>query len=102
MKFSVLQGLVLNTHSLMEWLLIVILVLMTIIGGFSYIRVLYTLLTENTSLGLHLLYWPNTHKDLYIVYWGFLVFQFLAFVGYSSISEFFTIQGLFTNLIVIV
>ena len=55
-----------------------------------------------TSLGLHLLYWPNTHKDLYIVYWGFLVFQLLAFVGYSSISEFFTIQGLFTNLIVIV
>ena len=87
-KLSVFQGLVLNLNSVYDWFFILSLIIITIIGGFSYIRVLYTLLTENNNLGLNLLYCPDTKRDIYIIFGLFLIIQILAFISYDLQLEF--------------
>jgi NADH:ubiquinone oxidoreductase subunit 2 (subunit N) len=102
MKFAALQGIVTNTYSNMDWLLIIILVLMTLVGGFSYLRVLYTLVTENNNLKLQLLYTPNTKHDLNLIAMAFVIFQLIAFYVYVDTQEFFSATNLLTLNILIV
>ena len=102
MKFTVLQGLVINSLSASEWFLLVGLALTTIIGGFSYIRIIYTLLTENNHLGLHLLYYPNTKNDAINAAIGFGAFQWAAYSYYNVFLEQFSIFNfLSTNILLI-
>jgi hypothetical protein len=86
----------------MDWLLIIILVLMTLVGGFSYLRVLYTLVTENNNLKLQLLYTPNTKHDLNLIAMAFVIFQLTAFYVYVDTQEFFSATNLLTLNILIV
>jgi len=101
MKFSALQGLVINIFTFMDWFFILAVVLMTIIGGFSYIRILYTLITENNQLGLQLLYWPNTKNDVIIAAIWFTVSQMLAFVCYMNLNDLINVNLLLTQTIFI-
>ena len=101
MKFSALQGLVINLFTFMDWFFILSVVLMTIIGGFGYIRVLYTLISENNQLGLQLLYWPNTKNDTFIAAIWFTVSQMLAFVCYMNLNDLINVNLLLTQTIFI-
>lgn len=101
MKFSALQGLVINIFTFMDWFFILAVVLMTIVGGFSYIRILYTLITENNQLGLQLLYWPNTKNDAIIAAIWFTVSQMLAFVCYMNLNDLINVNLLLTQTIFI-
>jgi NADH:ubiquinone oxidoreductase subunit 2 (subunit N) len=101
MKFSALQGLVTNLFTFMDWFFILSVVLMTIIGGFGYIRVLYTLISENNQLGLQLLYWPNTKNDTFIAAIWFTVSQMLAFVCYMNLNDLINVNLLLTQTIFI-
>ncbi len=101
MKFSALQGLVINLFTFMDWFFILSVVLMTIVGGFGYIRVLYTLITENNQLGLQLLYWPNTKKDTFMAAIWFTVSQMLAFACYMNLNDLINVNLLLTQTIFI-
>ena len=80
MKFSALQALVLSTVTFYDWFIILILLFVTLIGGFSYIRVLYTLVTENQQLGLQLLYWPDTKDEILICAAWFILAQIFEYI----------------------
>jgi len=86
MKFSAMQGLLLNTVNFVDWLLVLSLLLVTIIGGFSYIRVLYSLLSENQNLGLQQVYWPNIYLDYGLAVFGFVLLQLTAFFCYHDLT----------------
>jgi len=101
MKFSALQGIVINTFGFKQWFLIIFLVLVTLIGGFSYLRVLYTLVTENNNLKLQLVYTPNTKNDLNLVVVAFIVFQLVSFYGYVWAQESLTASAFVINYIFI-
>jgi len=94
MKFAIFQGLVVNLHSFGDWSFIVSLVMITIIGGFSYIRVLYTLLTENTNLGLSLIYWPDTQTDVIVIFTSFVVIQIASFLFFDTFLSIFHVSTL--------
>ena len=97
MKYSIFQGLVVNLTSFIDWFYILSLIMITIIGGFSYIRVLYTILTENNNLGLNLLYWPDTQKDVIIIFIIFVTFQLLSFFFFDTFLSLFNISVLLMN-----
>jgi NADH:ubiquinone oxidoreductase subunit 2 (subunit N) len=79
MKFAAIQGILLTTVTVGDWIFLTVLLLITLIGGFSYLRVLYSLVTENTNLNLQLVYWPNSQKDYLMTFFGFVIFQLLIF-----------------------
>jgi NADH:ubiquinone oxidoreductase subunit 2 (subunit N) len=97
MKFSALQALVLSTVTFYDWFIILILLFVTLIGGFSYIRVLYTLVTENQQLGLQLLYWPDTKDEILICAAWFILAQIFGFFAYTSLPNYLHINFLLTQ-----
>lgn len=102
MKFSALQGLVLNTITMVDWLFLLLLVLMVIVGGFSYLRVLYTLVTENQHLGLQLVYWPYTKNDPVVAAVWFVLVQLLAIIGTLTVTDVINVNLLLTQSVLMV
>jgi len=94
MKFAALQGVVTNMETMSQWFLMITLILSTLVGGFTYLRVLYTLVTENNNLKLQLTYWPNTKYDLYYIGFGFVVLQVIGCYFYFVFAQVFSTEHL--------
>lgn len=89
MKYNLLQGLVINIVDTYQWFFLINFVFITIIGSFTYLRILYTLVTENQYLGLNFSYWPMTKTDSIFILFYFFFFQIFNFFFFSYLESIF-------------
>jgi NADH:ubiquinone oxidoreductase subunit 2 (subunit N) len=85
MKFAVYKGIVASmvNFSLVSWLVVVFMLIITLIGSYNYLRLLYILLSETNMSTLNVVYLPNTKHNSSFVFIMFMMVQFLAFVSYK-------------------
>jgi NADH:ubiquinone oxidoreductase subunit 2 (subunit N) len=76
-KFYLIEGLLLqNSNSFLMLTCICILLLITLIGTFSYLKMFYALVTENVAISLSVAYWPRTKNNTFILFLFFISIQF--------------------------
>lgn len=90
-KFAAIQGIVSNSAfmSFVNWLIVIFILLVTLIGGYNYLRMIYTILSETTNSYLNIAYLSITKEDSLVCVLGFILFQVLFLVGYDLNTELF-------------
>lgn len=96
MKLSVYQGVVssLTYFSLVQWLTILFIFFVTLIGSYNYLRLLYVILSENNILPLHMVYLPASNKDIIFLGQLFFFVQLGLFLGYKYFLNVLTFSNL--------
>lgn len=84
MKLAVVQGLVLSSASFINWFLVVSVLLITLVGGYNYLRIFYVLLSETNNPNVEVVYLPATKNNFEAYVLWFIVSQ-IFFVGYYEI-----------------
>ena len=100
MKLAVVQGLVLSSVSFINWFLVIILLLITLIGGYNYLRIFYVILSETNNPNVNMVYLPNTKKDFKAYVLWFIVCQILFIGNYDILNSLFNSILLFNGEIV--
>ena len=70
-KLLVIQAFITSQATAAHWLIFVGLLFMVIIGSFAYLKIFYSLVTENTNLNLKVMYCMNT-KSSFLTLFVFL------------------------------
>ena len=85
MKLSVYYGLMVSMTSftVVQWVSVLFLLLITLVGSYNYLRLLYVLLSENHLSKLTMVYLPNTKQDAMFLGKIFVFIQFLFFISYK-------------------
>jgi NADH:ubiquinone oxidoreductase subunit 2 (subunit N) len=85
MKLSVYYGVMVSmtNFTLLQWVSILFLLLITLVGSYNYLRLLYVLLSENHLPKLTMVYLPNTKKDAMFLGQIFVFIQVLFFISYK-------------------
>jgi len=97
MKLAVVQGLVLSSASFMNWFLVVAVLLITLVGGYNYLRIFYVLLSETNNPNVEVVYLPATKNNFEAYVLWFIVSQ-IFFVGYyDTLNDTFNSILLFTG-----
>jgi hypothetical protein len=93
MKLAVVQALVLSNLSFINWFLTVTLLLITLVGGYNYLRIFYVILSETNNPNVDIVNLPNTKTDFIPYVLWFIVSQ-IFFVGYYD-----TLNSLFDSIL---
>jgi NADH:ubiquinone oxidoreductase subunit 2 (subunit N) len=85
MKLSVYYGVMVSmtNFTVVQWLSVLFLLLITLVGSYNYLRLLYVLLSENHLPKLTMVYLPNTKQDVMFLGKLFVVIQFFFFISYK-------------------
>jgi len=96
MKLSVYQGVVssLSHFSVVQWVAILFIFFVTLIGSYNYLRLLYVILSENNVLPLNMVYLPSSNKDIIFLGQLFLFMQIGLFLGYKYFLHTLTFSNL--------
>jgi len=99
MKLSVYFGIMVSMTqlSVIQWVSVVVLLLITLIGSYNYLRLLYVVLSENHLPKLTMVYLPNTKQDANFLAKVFVTVQFIFFIGY----KYFIMHFSFSNLLML-
>jgi len=99
MKLSVYFGIMVSMtqFSVVQWFSVVVLLLITLIGSYNYLRLLYVILSENNLPTLNMVYLPNTKNDILFLGCMFFFIQVLFFISY----KYFIINFSFSNLLML-
>jgi NADH-quinone oxidoreductase subunit N len=91
-KFAAINAIVsnLNHMSFLNWGIVTVILLITLIGGYNYVRIIYTMLSETNNPHLNISYLPGTKTDTTEGMRWFVIFQVLAFLYYAEIATVFT------------
>jgi NADH:ubiquinone oxidoreductase subunit 2 (subunit N) len=91
-KFAAINAIVsnLNYMSFLQWAIVTIILLITLIGGYNYVRIIYTMLAETNNPNLNISYLPGTKTDIIEGTRWFVIFQVLTFMYYGEIAKLFT------------
>jgi NADH:ubiquinone oxidoreductase subunit 2 (subunit N) len=101
MKLAVVQALVLSNLSFINWFLTVTLLLITLVGGYNYLRIFYVILSETNNPNVDIVNLPNTKTDFIPYVLWFIVSQ-IFFVGYyDALNSLFDSILLFTGNILV-
>lgn len=101
MKLAVVQALVLSNLSFINWFLTVTLLLITLVGGYNYLRIFYVILSETNNPNVDIVNLPNTKTDFIPYVLWFMVSQ-IFFVGYyNTLNSLFDSILLFTGNILV-
>ena len=90
-KFAAIQGIVSNSAfmSFTNWVMVIFILLVTLIGGYNYLRMIYTILSETTNSYLNIAYLAISKEDALVCVLSFILFQVLFLVGYDLNTELF-------------
>jgi NADH:ubiquinone oxidoreductase subunit 2 (subunit N) len=96
MKLSVYQGVVnsLVQFSVVQWLAILFIFFVTLIGSYNYLRLLYIILSENNILPVNMVYLPTSNKDIIFLGQLFLFLQVGLFLSYKYFFKNLTLSNL--------
>jgi NADH:ubiquinone oxidoreductase subunit 2 (subunit N) len=85
MKLSVYYGVMVSmtNFTVVQWLCVLFLLLVTLVGSYNYLRLLYVILSENNLPNLTMVYLPNTKQDVMFLGKLFVFIQFLFFISYK-------------------
>ena len=94
-KFAAIQGIVSNSAfmSFVNWLIVIFILLVTLIGGYNYLRMIYTILAETTNSYLNMAYLSISKEDALVGVLAFILFQVLFLVGYELNTELFDLTN---------
>lgn len=97
MKLSVFFGIMvaMTQVSIVQWFFVVLLLLITLIGSYNYLRLLYVILSENSLPNLTLVYLPNSKQDVMFLAKLFVIVQIVFFISY----KYFIMHFSFSNLL---
>lgn len=90
-KFTVISSIVSNLAFMtsFSWAVVTIILLITLIGGYNYLRIIYTILSETNNPHLNMAYLPISKEDSLICVVWFVLFQFLFFIGFKFANQIF-------------
>jgi NADH:ubiquinone oxidoreductase subunit 2 (subunit N) len=85
MKLSVYYGIMvaMTNFTAVQWGCILFLLLITLVGSYNYLRLLYVILSENHLPKLTMVYLPNTKHDVMFLGKIFVFIQFFFFISYK-------------------
>ena len=97
MKYAAIQALVVASNNFISWFLVILLLLLTLVGSYNYLRLFYVIAVENNNSNLNMVYLPNTKDDSYSYVLWFIVMQFIGSIYYYDFTNIFNSVYLFMS-----